>query len=460
MIYLDEKMSTVKSTKSILFQIGEIGVVLSILSVFFILILNFVYFIFPTTHISLKGVFETQKAFIVNQSEQGKRRLLSATSSEPEKTSEESPGAVKAAVLSGLKNSVNSKSANAIAWQSAIHGMQLFNRDAIQTHSNSTAEIKFHDNDFLHVGENSLVIIHDTGATTKVHDKKRSVLALIDGELWGRLNSSATGREITEYQINLRGGGTAHIKPNPKQRNAETEFRMKVDSKKEETTVIVYKGLAEVKKAGKTVNVAPNQATVIARAKEAVPTRPIRIPDPVKLASPKREQKFVYSDIPPDITFNWQETNGVTSYRITIASDADFNDIVVDAITPTNSFHNLDLKKGTYYWYVQGQQDQVSSRRSEVGKFTVIHDNIPPKLIVNFPQKIVHKSRYSFSGVTDPGAAVYLDGIELPVDTKGNFSYSMDLRPGINIIVLEAMDQIGNTSFQSEQVFFKSANEK
>ncbi|MDH5377670.1 MAG: hypothetical protein OEX00_05060, partial [Gammaproteobacteria bacterium] len=230
--------------------------------------------------------------------------------------------------------------------------------------------------------------------------------------------------------------------------------RMKVDSESRATTVMMYKGVAEVTKSGQTVKVTANNATRI--EKDEAPTQPKPLPDSPTIEGPKDSKRFLFSTVPPEVVFKWSRVPGATRYRISIARDPEFRDIVEETLVSTTSYQNFELAAGTYFWRVYSVEHDTIGVPSKTRRLTVIKDDEPPKLIVNFPPKIVNKSRYTISGVTDPGATVYVDGVKTKVNGSGRFSYDLELRPGINILVIESIDNVGNTSYKSERIFYKN----
>lgn len=54
------------------------------------------------------------------------------------------------------------------------------------------------------------------------------------------------------------------------------------------------------------------------------------------------------------VSFSWDIAEGADSYRLQVASDQDYNNTLIDIITPVNSYSILEtLPQGLYYWRVE-----------------------------------------------------------------------------------------------------------
>ena len=349
-----------------------------------------------------------------------------------------------AAVLSWVRNSVKSKRASAIAWESAKKGNLLYDRDAVQTLSRSAAEIKFDEGTSLNMGSHSLVIIKRISRDPLLQEK-RSFMVLVDGELRGMLAQSGADSvylEIDTPGAKLRthsGSGTG----------GSVDFKLSVNEDKS-STIAVYQGSAEISAKGKTVVVNANQSTVVGL--DQAPRDPKDLPHALTLSSPATGKRFYYRDLPPKIHFNWQTHSGASAYHFILARDPYFRDIVTDDRFTDSRFSHGNLQKGVYHWKVSAMQDSIEGFFSRNGSFEVIQDLTPPKLRVQFPPAIIHQERYTLRGQTDPGAKVFIGGQRVNISRNGKFKHSLKLSPGINVIVVEAFDGVNNVAYRSQRV--------
>jgi len=349
-----------------------------------------------------------------------------------------------AAVLTWIRNTVKSKRASEIAWQSATEGNPLYDRDAVQTLGRSAAEIKFDESTTLNMGPHSLVIIKRI-AHDPLLSEKRSFMVLVDGELRGTMAPSGPDSVYLEIdtpgaKLSTHGGSQA---------TGPVDFKLAVNEDKS-STIAVYQGSAEISAQGKTVVVNANQSTVVGL--NQAPLAPRDLPPALQLKSPATGKSFYYRDLPPKIQFAWQAHPGAGAYHFILARDSYFHDIVTDDRFSGSQFSHGNLQKGVYHWKVSAMQDTIEGVFSKTGSFQVTQDQTPPKLQVKFPPPIIYQESYTLQGQTDPGAKVFIGGQRVRVSAKGKFEYALKLNPGINVIVVEAFDSVNNAAYRSQRV--------
>jgi len=93
-------------------------------------------------------------------------------------------------------------------------------------------------------------------------------------------------------------------------------------------------------------------------------------------------------------------------------------------------------------------EDEAGNGNTTTWYFTV--DTTPPSLTITSPENgvvpLTYDSTLWINGTTDPGASVTINGISVPVDANGTFSYKATLVEGQNIFTVEAKDEVGNTA--------------
>jgi hypothetical protein len=427
--------------KKIIGRIVEGAVAILLVLFFFSLFLGLLNTIFPTGT-SLREIIARQGKPGATQSSGNSDRDLQMVYGDGEL--DPAASGEPAAVLNWVRNSVKSKRASEIAWQTAQEGNQLFDRDAVQTLKRSAAEIKFDENTSLNMGPQSLVIIKRISRDSLLHEK-RSFMVLVDGELRGMLAPSGPDSvylEIDTPGAKLRthsGSGTA----------SPVDFKLSVNDD-QSSTIAVYKGTAEIMAQGKTVVVNANQSTVVGL--NQTPLDPRDLPRALELKSPAGGKRFYYRDLPPKIKFAWQAHPGATAYHLVLARDPYFREIVTDDLFTGSGFSHGNLQKGVYHWKVSAMQDTIEGFFSRNGSFEVIQDQTPPKLQVQFPPSTIYQDRYTLHGRTSPGARVFVGGRRIKISGNGKFNYTLKLNPGINIIVVEAFDGVNNVAYRSQRV--------
>ena len=352
--------------------------------------------------------------------------------------------ALQVGVLSERHNDVRSKSVSSVAWGDANTGMSLFDRDAVQTLKNSTAEVAFSDRNKIELGPNTLVVLSQTQQDL-FSDQRRSSLLVMDGEIRGRLTGS--GADRMELEVTTQDGTVARL------RSAETstedvEFRIKLNEDKT-TTVTVERGVAEVTTGGETVSVEAQQYT---RFGTNLIHRPRGLMAAPRLISPQRMAEFRFRELPPEIEVSWSSIVGIDQYRIVIATDPRFRDIVTEMVVSSPHCTFLAPGQGTYYWRTGGVSGGLEVTSRLEGSFRLVQDQRGPKLEVDFPEQNVPSPSVVLRGRTDPGTTVFVEGTAVLVDSEGRFEHDTELDRGMNVIVVEAIDAVGNVTYQSQMI--------
>jgi hypothetical protein len=352
-----------------------------------------------------------------------------------------------AATLAWTRNSVKSKGAYSIAWQSAEAGRELYDRDAVQTLERSAAEIRFDESTNLAMGENSLLIIKHMGHDP-VYREKRSFMVLVDGDLRGHL--SGAGTDAVHLEIGTPGA-MVKTQSGPGA-GGPVDFKISINPD-QSSTIAVYGGTAQVIANGQTVTVGENQATLV-RLGDG-PLAPGQLPDRVRPSAPSTGGIYVYRDLPPKVKFAWNCPTPVSGYHFVLARDPGFHDIVTDEVVGDQRFSHGNLKKGSYYWKVSARKESFEGLFSEPRRFQVVQDETPPVLNVQFPPDTIRRGWYMLNGKTEPGARVFVDGKRVLTSRSGRFEYRLKLQPGMNVIVVEAVDTVDNVAYKSKRVISK-----
>ncbi len=437
-------MSVIVQDRSFRYAVGwlvEAATVLLLVLVFFMLILAVVQTLFPAGP-TLASLLRSSNPFDLMSSPFSDRDGL---------TDAGTIGNESAAILVETRRTVYHKPAGAVAWTPASQGLDLNNRDSVQTLSRSGAVIRFFNDDVLTLGENTLVIINQV-QDDMFSNKKRSVLTLVDGELWGRVTPTRkTSAGASSYEIAINGS-VAKIKLDDK-KGGKPEFKIVVDPKTKIAALTMYKGEAEIATEG-LIQLIQSRESVQLEIDKPTPI-PQPIPDPPVLIQPKHGFEAIYRDLPPRINFEWQEATAARAYHFMLARDNVFLDVVDQATVELPYFTHGNLKEGEYYWKVSTINIGGEGEFSEIMHLKVIRDDLPPRLKVRFPPKTLTISRYNITGETEPGAKVLIDGQEVEVNANGQFSFDFQLRSGSNVIVVEAIDTQGNIAYETARIYGK-----
>ena len=322
--------------------------------------------------------------------------------------------------------------------------MSLYNRDAVQTFRRSGARVTFDEKNHLELGEKTLVIIKQIGRDPLLREK-RSFMVIVDGEIHGTIADSGT--ESVHVQV-ATPSAVARVRTR-QSADGRADFKITVNPD-QSSTIAVFHGVAEVTGEGETIRIDANHSTTVNPGER--PMSPERLPDPPVLASPSDSSLFYYRDLPPKVQFEWEVSADAVQYRFVLARDPRFKDILYEGKLPHPRFSHGNLKKGDYYWRVSTIKRKAEGNLSPTRRFRVIQDREAPNLRVVFPPEIMNRNDYLLTGEAEPGAQVYIGGRPVPTDKTGQFEYRLQLEHGINVIVVEAVDRVGNITYRSQLV--------
>jgi hypothetical protein len=339
-----------------------------------------------------------------------------------------------------IQRRVQHRGANTLTWNDANVGDKVVENDAVQTFARSTAVMEVNNESQLTMGENSLIVIDQQQADPFLADSN-SVLVMIDGELSGNLSGATKSR--FRFGVNLPNGD---VTLQPRKAGDDVEFLITVNDDKS-TTVNVHEGTAQVVGTGGTKKTIGDQQSVTIDS-GGTGFRVSRLAQAPLPMSPADNTAVTYRNVPAQIEFKWNAVPLADRYHIVIARNPDFSDRVVDDDIVGTSFTHGALGAGTYYWHVRSRIGWSQSQQSPARQLHVRQDLDPPKLELDPPPDTIQAGAWRLHGRTDADASVFVD--EVPVEHDGGrIDYAIELRPGANVIVVKAIDGVGNLSYGS-----------
>lgn len=348
-------------------------------------------------------------------------------------------------VLSKLTNVAKNKRSDDMVWTFAHVGLNLYDRDAVQTFKAASAQLTIDKGEnYLEMGENSLIIISLNEKDVEKNEK-RTLLVMVDGQLKGKLSQHGTeGRklEISTPTAVMRvpAGGTDL---------SGAEFQVSINNDRS-STFTVLNGAVEVVAQGQSVLVNENQTTTVSL--NGPPPVPQDLPREMALIDPLNDQVFYYRDIPPRVRFSWLPLSNEKEYRILLAKDRDFSTLVADEWVTEPFFVHGNLKEGDYYWKVGlRKKSTCETRQIRMERIT----KAPPLQLEAIP-RVVQTERYVIKGTTAPEVRIIIEGKEVKTDKAGRFEYTLRLRQGVNSIVVEAVDMAGNITYGVVRIIAKN----
>lgn len=337
------------------------------------------------------------------------------------------------ATLSALFRDVRYRRGNSVAWGGASPGMKLYSQDAVQTLDRSGASISFGPADLLTVGSNSLVVV--TRVDAGDDRGGRSYRVQVEGEVTGSL--SAARRLGMEFAAQ---GHVARIVP------GAARFRFSRNGS-DSASLAVYAGEVRVAGRGGVVRVPANYGVSLVKG---VPVgSPVPLPAPPVLET--EQALYRYRLLPPRVRFGWMGGNG--EYRFQLSRDARFRRLLVDRKVKESAFATGKLEKGEYFWRVSRIEQGREGRFSSVGSCRLVQLLDSPRLEVVFPSKNAVPGPFRLSGSMEPGSRVFVNGIEVASGAEGRFERELQVKPGVNLIRVEAIDPAGNASYASRVVY-------
>jgi hypothetical protein len=342
-----------------------------------------------------------------------------------------------------IQRRVQRRGANSLAWAEANVGDTFTQNDAVQTFAKSTALLQVNEESRITIGQNSLIVFEKRAADPFV-SRQGSVMVMIGGEMSGRLTND--DNSPFEFGVSLPNSEVTLVR---RAEDDAVDFLITVNDD-QSTTVNLHGGIAEViGRDGQRMTITENQSITI----DAAGTQLVvsNLPDAPRSSGPLNRQTVTYKNVPEVVDFSWGAVAGADRYHVVIARDAEFTNRVVDDDVIGTSFRHGALGSGTYFWHVRSRSGWSQSQMSTVRQLRVIQDTAPPSLELDAPADSVVAGEWRLHGTTDSGARLFVDDSPVQHD-NGRIDHPINLKPGANIIVVKAMDDVGNLNYASISV--------
>jgi hypothetical protein len=337
-----------------------------------------------------------------------------------------------------IQRRVQHRGANTLTWNDADIGGKVMSNDAVQTFANSTAVMQVNSDSQLTIGENSLIVFDQQEADPFLADSN-SVLVMIDGELSGTLSGATKSR--FRFGVTLPN---SRVTLQPRTPGDDVEFLITVNDD-QTTTVNIHKGAAQIVAADGTLKTIGDQQsiTIDSTGSDLRVSQLTRAPTPT---GPSNNSTVSYRNVPQQIVFTWDAVRNTDRYRILIARDPEFSDRVVDDNVVATKFTHGALGAGTYYWTVRSRVGWSQSEQGAIRRLQVKQDLDPPTLELESPPDTIQVGTWRLRGRTDADAIVFVDEIQVEHE-NGRIDHPIELQPGANLIVVTAIDGVGNLSY-------------
>jgi hypothetical protein len=341
-------------------------------------------------------------------------------------------------VLTVLKSDVRAKKNSEIEWKAANSGAVLRGGDAVQTSARGDAKIMFEATE-VRLGRNSLIVIKQPG-TTRAGRRRRS-MTVDRGDVLAKMPAQAA--RDAEFEIEA-GGARIRVRPDPSM-SVKSQVRV-VTGPGQKPAFLVYGGTADVEAYGRMVRLHANQFTTI---DENGPIDPKPLLAPPRLVAPAAGSRIGLEQGGKGVDFRWSTVEKADAYRVLVARDREFEDVKIDERPRRASHRSGALEPGKYWWMVSSMVAGVEGVPSPVGTFAVRRSLQGPPLRVTMPPAVVRGDHHLLEGRTEPGATVVAGGQRVKAGADGRFAVDVTLEPGMNAIIVEAIDRQGNSSYAS-----------
>ena len=416
--------------RAALIALSEFGLVVGSVAVFFVFLM-----------ILIRVYFPQGTALGENQI------WASATSSDEVELELSSASALAAQLFAGeiltIQRRVQRRGANSLAWSEANVGDTFTENDAVQTFAKSTVLLKVNEQSRITIGQNSLIVFDKREADPFVA-QQGTALVMINGELSGRLTSDDDAP--FHFGVSLPSSDLTLVR---REQDESVEFLVTINDD-QSTTVNLHGGSAEiVGRDGKRTRITESQSVTIDSTGTQLMVR--NLPSAPRSRGPSNQATVTYRNVPQIVEFAWEAAANADRYHLVVARDPEFLDRVVDDDVIGTSFRHGALGPGTYYWHVRSRAGWTQSQMSTVRRLRVIQDTAPPTLELESPPATVTAGQWRLHGKTESGARLYVDDSPVPHD-NGRIDHPIDLKPGANLIVVKAMDEVGNFNYASISV--------
>lgn len=255
----------------------------------------------------------------------------------PEKITEVAPATVAA-----LAPDVREKPPGG-SWGNATTGMPLLRNHSVNTLERARADILFVDRSRIVMAAHTLVIIYGTAKESSKSQQSASI-ELEQGEVQAGI-LALRGHSLA---IAVRGGGEVAAN------SRDTVLRNRADA----TTVSVFDGSAKVRAAGVSVEVPTYFGSRFSPTQP--PSKPRPLPPAPRFSADSDEGVILTSEGAGVISTAWGIVERAASYRIEIARDTAFRDLVAREEVPANitAFRAERMPSGTYHVRVRVIDDE------------------------------------------------------------------------------------------------------
>jgi hypothetical protein len=341
-----------------------------------------------------------------------------------------------------LDGSVKVKKKSSNTWVNAAYDVPLEKGDVVQTGAEGMAKIVFADLTNYTVKQDSLIVIEEN--STNAEQQTRVAVEVTTGTVD---LSTATYSHGSKSEV-IMAGSKASLAP-------ESSAVVRNDPRSDSHEILLKKGSGDVERNGEVVSLSNYEK--VSFKSDSVQMVKDREVGPPTLIDPSNMMP-IFSSVgagSSPVRFTWTPIDGVKGYRVRIAKNPYFTQLVMEKNVSVAEMQMSDIPEGAYYWSVQSIDDRGrESVESERNRFTVIPKNTDAGLSLELEPFVQHGRIIEVRGKTDSTARVMVNGGEVPViGGDGRFRYLTPPLPnGENVITITAQNSRGGVSTQTKKV--------
>ncbi|MFC1850908.1 hypothetical protein ACFL27_12000 [candidate division CSSED10-310 bacterium] len=325
-----------------------------------------------------------------------------------------------------------------LSWEKGLIGAQLSSGDKVKTGVESKAEISTESGNILRVNPESMIIIKDLSRDRKTF-KPREVYSI-------------TESKNADYHIKTRRAGMT-VEDENAVINVKEESEVKINKRERKATISVYHGLVEVKNnRGEMKTVRTREALSISN--KGLFQETINIPYPPELIEPLNLKVFHFQQ-PSAVTIKirWLKHELVNKYRLQVATDLGFDEIMLDEEINDLEFELSKLERGNYFWRVgsiSSTKNEIMSEFSVVRSFYITfrhgvsNEDTTPPTFDELTIKWISPKALLIEGKTEPQARLLVEDINISVKDDGTFRDIIPFEQVNKPIELRLYDAAGN----------------
>lgn len=266
------------------------------------------------------------------------------------------------ATLTNTVKRVDFRKRDELKWNSAQRGLKLKHRDSLRTQNDSFASIEYKDGSRINLKENSLVTIG------KVQKRKRR-LQLDDGSLRAKLSAS---QKLDELEIQTQKGMLKIPVPEEGSPSAQVE----TSYRKGKLNVAVASGKAQFMPQSKSLKeVAIQQNEQMLSQEDGSMVKKAFEPS-LQIIEPKPGSSLrVEENQNNQLRFAWEDLGEGSQYTWLIATDKNFETILLERKTDEAQLQLAYLEPGTLFWRVVAELEGVRYKTDAIEVNVQQHGN-------------------------------------------------------------------------------------